>query len=292
MELRQLRYFVALCETRNFRRAAARLNLSQPPLTVAIRRLEQELGERLFDRGPREVTLTPAGAAALEAAQMTLAHAENFRAAVRNGAAGERGRLRVGFVESATFDLLPRVIPQFRSRYPLIELVLEEATSSAIGEALKSGDLDVGLVRLPLQASAMIETRVIDRDVLHLAVPAASALAGGEAIPLERAADLPFVVHGKVSVLHLISLMACQRAGFAPRIAQEAAQVSAILSLVRSGLGVALVPGRASAALPKGVCLVELADAVAIETGIALPKSRIIPAARNFAEIADSQSVS
>ncbi|RYE03059.1 MAG: LysR family transcriptional regulator [Sphingomonadales bacterium] len=289
MELRQLRYFVAVAEARNFRRAAVQLNMSQPPLTVAIQRLEQELGERLFDRSAREVTLTPAGAAALELARSTLAQAQNFRAAVRDGAAGDRGRLRIGLVESATFALLPRVIPLFRARYPLVELVLEGATSQDIVRRLESGDMDVGLVRLPLLASRAVETRTVEQDELHLAVPTASRLAKLGTIALDQVADEPFILHGRVSVLHLISLMACQEAGFTPRVTQEAAQVSAILSLVRSGLGVALVPGRARAALPSDVRLLALARPVPVETGVALPRIRASRPAVNFAELCDSE---
>src|SRR5207248_2309727 len=110
MELRQLRYFVALAETQNFHRAAERLNMAQPPLTVAIRKLEDELGARLFDRSVRGAALTPAGAAALDVARATLMQADRLREAVREGADGERGRLRVGFIGSATFELLPRII--------------------------------------------------------------------------------------------------------------------------------------------------------------------------------------
>ena len=126
MELRQLRYFVMLAETGNFHRAAERLNMSQPPLTVAIRKLEEELGAALFIRSARGVALTAAGRASLEMARATLAQADRFREAAREGAAGERGRLRVGFVGSATFELLPRLIAEYRRRYPAVELVLEE----------------------------------------------------------------------------------------------------------------------------------------------------------------------
>lgn len=288
MELRHLRYFVALAEARNFRRAAERLNMSQPPLTVAIQRLEQELGERLFDRGAREVVLTAAGAAALEFARLTLVQAQNFRAAVRDGAAGERGRLRIGFVESATFALLPRTIPLFRSRYPQVELVLEEATSQDIARRLEAGDLDVGLVRLPLLANRAVETRTVERDELHLAVSSDSRFGKLKTIALERVADEPFILHGRVSVFHLITLTACQEAGFTPRVAQEAAQVSAILSLVRSRLGVALVPARARATLPSDVRLLPLTQPVPVEMGVALPRTGASRPASNFAVACDS----
>ena len=200
MELRHLRYFVALAETGNFHRAAELLNMSQPPLTVAIRKLEAELGTALFDRGPRGVTLPPAGIAALDTAHATLAQAERFHRTVREGSTGERGRLRVGFVGSAVFELLPRIIPAFRERYPLVELVLEETTSVGIVRNIQAGTMDVGLVRLPLLELAAVETRVVDRDELHVAISVASPLAHGDKIALEMLKSEPFILQARVSV--------------------------------------------------------------------------------------------
>lgn len=286
MELRQLRYFVMLAETRNFHRAAERLNMSQPPLTVAIRKLEDELGAPLFTRSARGVTLTSAGRASIEVARATLAQADRFREIVAEGAAGERGRLRVGFVGSATFELLPRIIPEYRRRYPRVELVLEEATSVEIARKLAGGELDVGLVRLPLMEIAAIDTVAIDPDELHAALPSASPLGKDGVVRLEALAAEPFVLQSRISVLHSVTLNACHAAGFVPVVAQEAAQLSAVLALVRSGLGVALVPSRAARSVPQGVRLVPLAQRVPIETGVALPRAGASPMASNFAAIA------
>ena len=286
MELRQLRYFVALAETGNFHRAAERLNMSQPPLTVAIQKLEAELGTALFVRGTRGVTLSPAGRAALDMAQATLAHAGRFIQAAREGGAGERGKLRVGFVGSATFELLPRIIPEYRRLYPAVELVLTEATSISIARKLAEREFDVGLVRLPLTEVAALETYVIDPDELHAALPETSTLGRSGSVPLEALKDEPFILQSRASVLHLAALQACQLAGFVPAVAQEAEQLSAVLALVRSGLGVALVPSRAARSVPQGVRLVSLAVRVPIETGVALPRGDAGPLARNFAAIA------
>jgi DNA-binding transcriptional LysR family regulator len=292
MELRQLRYFVALAETGNFHRAAERLNMSQPPLTVAIRKLEASLGTPLFDRGPRGVTLTAAGAAALDTARAALAQAEQFHRTVREGGMGERGRLRVGFVGSSVFELLPRIIPSFRRRYPLVELVLEEATSVGIVRALQEGTMDVGLVRLPLLETAAVETRVVEQDELHAAIPANNHLASRDKIALQALENEPFVLQSRVSVLHARTLMACHDAGFAPRVAQEAAQFSAVLSLVQSGLGVALVPSRAVRSVPQGVRLVRLANRVPIDIGVALSQGIVSLSARNFANMIDIAKLS
>lgn len=291
MDLRQFRYFVALAEARNFRRAAERLNMSQPPLTVAIRKLEEEVGTALFERGPRGVELTAAGASALPAARATLAEAKRFGAAAREGARGEVGELRIGFVGSATFELLPRLVPRFRHQYPMVELVLEEASSVEIARRLQVRELDIGLVRLPLLEVAAIETRLIDHDELHLAVHTSSRFSRQDVVALEALAREPFVLQSRISVLHAISLMACHDAGFAPLIAQEATQLNAVLSLVRSGLGVALVPARAATAAPQGVKLIRLECRVPIETGLALPAERPTRPAMNFASLIDPVEV-
>ncbi len=286
MELRQLRYFVALAETRNFHRAAERLNMSQPPLTVAIRKLEEELGTTLFVRGTRGVTLTAAGRASLDAAQAALTQAERFREAAREGAAGARGQLRVGFVGSATFELLPRIVPEYRRRFPAVELILSEATSQDIARRLVTGELDVGLLRLPLMEVLPVETTCVDADELHAALPADSPLTEARSLRLEALADQPFVLQSGVSVLHAITLNACHDAGFVPRVVQEAPQLSAVLALVSSGLGVALVPSRAARSIPKGVRLVPLVRRLPIETGVAVPRTLPSPLATNFATIA------
>jgi len=296
MDLRQLRYFTTLAETLNFHRAAERLNISQPPLTVAIRNLEEELGAPLFVRGSRGVTLTAAGEVALEAARAALAQAEQVRVAVREGASGERGRLRIGFVGSAVYTLLPRLIPPYRKRYPNVDLVLEEGISGEIAARTRRGELDVGLVRLPLLDPADLDLQVIDTDELVAAVPAASPLAARRSLALEALAREPFILYTPKSVLHATILMACHQAGFTPKVAQEAAQGHTLLSLVQSGLGVALVPSQATRYAPEGVKLLRLATAPRIETGVALPRQGASPAARNFQRIAraqiDSESIS
>lgn len=288
MELRQLRYFVALAEAQNFHRAAARLNMSQPPLTVAIRRLEDELGAKLFDRNSRGVTLTAAGAAALDLARQSLSSAERFRDAVKEGRAGDRGLLRVGYVGSATFEILPRLIPEFRRRYPNVDLELRESTSVDIARRLERGAMDVGLIRLPLLDAAQVETRTIDRDEMHVAVRRDSRFVRGDVIELASLANESFVVQGRISVLHAVTLMACHEAGFVPQIAQEAEQLSAVLSFVRSGLGIALVPSRAASAVPRDVKLLRLAVPVRIETGVAIARHNAPPAAVNFVALSDT----
>lgn len=286
MELRQLQYFSTLAETLNFRRAAERLHISQPPLTVAIRKLEDELGAPLFVRSSRGVALTDAGKAALEFARTALSSAGSIRRAVHEGCAGERGRLRIGFVSSAVYALLPAIIPRFRRRYPHVDLALEEMTSADIAPRLRARELDVGLVRMPLLDRERLAAEVVETDELVIALPEAHPLAAGRRLSLGRLADEAFVAFPRYSVLHAASLTACRDAGFAPRVAQEAAQVHTILSLVQSGLGVALVPSRAVRYAPDGVELMTLDAPPRIAIGLALRDEAPSPAAERFRAVA------
>jgi DNA-binding transcriptional LysR family regulator len=269
MDLRQLRYFSALAETLNFHRAAERLHISQPPLTVAIRKLEEDLGTMLFVREPRGVRLTAAGAAALPSARAVLAAAEAFRTSVRQGAAGLSGRLSIGFIGSAIGHLLPSLVSPFRTAYPQVELALEELSSAEIVAAIAARRLDLGLVRLPLMDAAAVTTTVIERDELVVALPVSDRLARMAALPLATLSDHGFILYSPVSVLNATIRIACQRAGFTPRVAQEAVQVQTILSLVEAGLGVALIPSYSARFAGEGVRIVPLRDPIPLEMGLA-----------------------
>jgi DNA-binding transcriptional LysR family regulator len=153
MNLKQLHQFIALAETGNFHRAAEQLHMAQPPLSISIRKLEEELGSALFDRTSTGVVLTPAGKAMLESARATLFHAEQCRQAVRDTREGVGGLIRLGFVGSATYELLPRLIPSFRDRYPKVGLEFYEATSAEILEGLATRRFDAGLLRYPCWSS-------------------------------------------------------------------------------------------------------------------------------------------
>jgi len=285
VDLRQLRYFNALAETLNFHRAAERLHISQPPLTVAIRKLEEDLGVALFERDPRGVRLTTAGLAAVAPAREALAAAEKVREAVRQGAAGLRGRLSIGFIGSAIGELLPRIVSPFRHAYPEVELALEEMNSVEIVRAIAARRLDVGLVRLPVMDSAPVAIDVIETDELVAVLPASDVLARRKTLDLGALADRSFIIYSPVSVLHATIRLACHRAGFTPRVAQEAVQVQTILSLVKAGLGVALIPGRSARFAGEGVRIVTLSDPVPIAMGIARADEPSV-LARNFVRTA------
>lgn len=269
MNLQQLHYFSVLADTLNFHKAAERLGMSQPPLTVAIRKLETELGVSLFERHPRGVSLTDTGMAALVPARKAIAEATSVREAAHLGAIGHSGQLTVGFVGSAVNELLPRTVSLFRKQYPLVDLALEEMTSADAARHIASGKIDVGLVRLPIMDSTSVMVDVVERDTLVAALPVAWEISAKGMIDLGELADQPFILFKSISVLNATVRMACQQAGFVPRVAQEAIQVQTILSLVHAGLGVALVPAKTARFVPEGVVLSPLTSPVAIEMGIA-----------------------
>lgn len=295
MKLAQIRQFVALAEEGSFRRAAGMLNMAQPPLSVGIRKLEEDLGATLFVRGARGVRLTAAGEAALASARQVLGKVEEMRNAVRQTEAGERGRLRVGFVASATLELLPRLLIAFRAKYPQIELKLEESRTADLLEDVEQGRIDVAIVRVPVMNETRVAITPLEDDRMCLAVQKGSKWSGRKSVRLGALRDESFIVfsHDRVPSMHAITMLMCQQEGFVPRVAEEAGQMQTILCLVESGIGVALVPGVA-AHQAGGFDLVEIEGAERLpNVGLALAtgSGENDTAAANFRAIAVNQVV-
>lgn len=249
MELRQLRHFLAVAETRNFSRAAERLHIAQPALSISIRKLEEEVGARLFDRGTRDTLLTEAGQMALASARSALAHVDEIGRLAAAVSKGEAGLLRIAFVGGASYRVLPTHLPEFRRRYPAVRLDLLESTSIEIVDNVRSGLIDLGIVRHPLMDATGLATRVVEDDPLVAVVPRGHRLAAKSRLRLQDLAEEPFIQFSKARApsVNAIIALACRRSGFEPRVAQEALQIQTIISLVESGLGVALVPAAARA---------------------------------------------
>lgn len=244
MDLRRIRQFVVLAETLNFRKAAVQLHMAQPPLSVSIQKLEAELGTKLFTRGSSGVALTPSGRAALAEARRLLFHNDQFIEAAGSAAEGTGGTLHVGFVGSCTSGMLQRLVPQFRAEYPGVELTLREATSMTILRQIENDELDIGIVRTPLLDSTPAQLVMLERDEFMAAIPRGNPLAARSDLSLADFANESFVMYTRnfAAGLHSAAMLACQHAGFVPRVAQEATQVQTVLAMVESGLGVALVP--------------------------------------------------
>lgn len=244
MDLRRIRHFVTLAETLNFRRAAERLHMAQPPLSVSIQKLEADLGVKLFNRESTGVSLTPSGRAVLIEAKKLLFHSGQLRETAKSTLDGTGGTLQIGFVGSASYGMLQTLLPLYRAQYPGVELVLREATSLAIMQQLEDNTLDIGLVRVPLLHPSKATLVPLQREDYIAALPRGNPLADKGLLKLADMAGEPFIMYSPTQAagLHSTAMFACQQAGFIPRVTQQAVQVQTVLALVESGLGVALVP--------------------------------------------------
>ena len=245
VELRLWRQFVAVAEELHFGRAARRLHMTQPPLTQAIAQLERLLAVRLFERSKRSVELTPVGEALLPQARELLARAQALPAQARAAAGGAIGRLRIAFVSTVGFSLLPEWLRAWRVQQPQVQLELIEATGDVQLEALARGDVDAGfMLHSPGFAPTGLSHLRVAREPLVLALPEAHPLAGSARLPLAAVLQEPLVLFPRriVPSLHDAIFGMYHAAGTEPRIAQEAIQMQTIVNLVSAGLGLAWVP--------------------------------------------------
>ena len=244
IDLRLLRQFVAVAEEQHFHRAAARLHMSQPPLTAAIRRLEEQIGALLVIRGHRTVGLTAAGEVLLVQARHTLQQAAHAVEATREAAAGRSGQVRVAYVGSALYGRLPQLIRAFRRSHPQVRLELREATSRQQQHMLAKGEIDLGVLIPPIPISPGVQLQDFDVDALAIALPHAHPLASVGSLRMEDLAGEEFVswpaVEGEGFHSHVTRQ--CVAAGFMPKVVQEAHGMHAVLSLVAVETGIAIVP--------------------------------------------------
>jgi len=260
MELRLLRYFTVVAEELHFSRAAARLHMAQPPLSQQIRRLEEELGVQLLARTKRRVELTEPGRQFLASAREILAQADRAVAQVQREARGEVGEIAIGMVSSASYgDTLPRVLRVYRERHPSVAITLHEMSSGEQQTALREGRIQVGFLRPPLHEPGLATTTVL-REPLVAVLPADHPLASRKRIPLAALAGDPFILIPRSHGLgHLDLVMgACLRAGFTPRIAQEAREIQTVVGFVAAGFGVSLLPETVQRLTHSGVAYVPL----------------------------------
>lgn len=251
MELRHLRYFIAVAEEGHVTRAAERIGIQQPPLSQQIRALEEELGVQLFRRKPRGVELTEAGRAFLSGTQDVIKQIEQSVATARRTARGEQGQISVGFTSSAPFHpFVPQVISAFRQARPLVSLTMEESGTTDLIEALRSERIDVAIVRSRVANSEGLALTTLLEEPMVVALPAAHPLtqktANGAPAPVSLTELLSdsFVVYRRRTGpgLYDAVIAACQTAGFSPQIGQEAPRIGSTLNFVAAGLGVSIVP--------------------------------------------------
>lgn len=243
MELRQLRYFVAVAQEQNFTRAARRLNIAQPPLSRQIRQLEHETGVLLIERGLRPVRLTEAGKLFYDQAVQALDHVERMVEMTRRLAAAARPRIGIGFVSSTLYGYLPEVIRRYRVERPEVEISLLELTSLEQIPALKEGRIDVGFGRIP-HGDPQVDRVLMRNEPLLAALPATHPLAARADLRLADLAHLPLVVYPKAPrPSYADQVLALYRAcGLRPSLVHEVKELQTALGLVAAESGVALVP--------------------------------------------------
>ncbi|SHM06520.1 transcriptional regulator, LysR family [Bradyrhizobium lablabi] len=255
-DLSQLRCFVTVAEELHFGRAAARLNMTQPPLSRQIQVLEHIVEAPLLERTSRSVRLTPAGRSFLPEAKRILRLAESASQVARRIATGKAGSIKIGFTAATAYGFMPELVAACRTRLPEVDLSLKEMVSGDQLEALASGQIDVGLLRPPVARSEFASIRVVAEPLLA-AVPEAHPLAAVEIVAPKDLDGQPFVMYSPYESRYFHDLLVTQftRADILPRYVQHLSQIHSILAMVRAGLGLAVVPEAAASLNFRGVTL-------------------------------------
>lgn len=287
MELRHLRYFVTVAEELNFRRAAERLHIEQPPLSRQIRQLEEELGVELFQRNKRGVALTKAGQAFLDEARLTLAQAERAVKAAQQTVKAQSLQLTIGFSICAFNRVLPEVIQLFRQTVPDAKITMTEMSTELQIQALLDESIDIGFLQPPI-VQPEITTRTLLREPLVVALAANHPLAHQERLELRSLVNQPFIIcpHHVKPDLYIQIMTLCQQAGFQPKIVQEASPPEVVLGFVESGMGISLVGAGAEVRHKAGVVYRPLVDPVPIlEIAVAWRTGKTSPVLNQFLQV-------
>lgn len=285
LELRQLRYFVAVADEMHFGRAALKLNMTQPPLSQAIQALEELLGAPLFIRNTRKITLSAAGLALLPEARRLLQQAAGFPAIAQRAAAGHIGQLNIAFVSIADYSVLPPFLRQFHEQYPAVQLNLKEATSDVQLTMLHAGEIDIGFLIPPIPAPlvTLLHYRKLLIEPLVLATPGNWGRAHPQTLSSYKESPLILFPRSIAPALHDLILSCFRQQGLTPTIGQEAIQMQTIIALVSAGMGIALVPQSVSNLQRPGVSYHTLPDLHAqVEIGVAWRQDTTSPALAQF----------
>ncbi|AYG61271.1 LysR family transcriptional regulator [Rhizobium jaguaris] len=261
MELRHIKYFLAVAEELNFTRAARRVGIGQPPLSNQIRDLEEEIGAPLFRRLPHGAELTEAGQVFLPEARAIIAKAEHAKALALRAARGELGRLRLGFTGSAAFSpIVPSAVRSFRRAYPEIDLTLQEAYTTLLLERLDAEELDAVFIRPGRADPPGFRTHSLGEEAMVIALPSGHPLADAAALPLSALSAEPFVLFPREAGPSLFDgiIAACRHAGFEPILGQIAPQITSLANLVAVELGVSVVPSAVAQIRVPGVTYVPI----------------------------------
>lgn len=288
IEIRHLRYFIAVAEELHFGRAAQRLHIAQPPLSQQIRRLEEMLGHALFLRTSRDVRLTAAGEELLERSRHTLAKIDADLSATQRIGRGEAGALTVGFIGSGMLTALPRMLGRYRRKFPQVDLQLREFYTTRLVEALLEGTVDIGFLRDAGPVDGL-DVEVVASEPFVVGLPRKHPLVAEKTVSVKSLQHEPFVLfarsYGSVAWQKTVGI--CEAHGFLPRVVQEAPQWLTIMTLVGAGLGVTIAPACVEKLNVEGTVCRRLRPKTAdTNLELAYRASEVRPIARAFSDLA------
>ena len=289
MELRQIRSFLSIAETLHFGRTAEMIHLSQPALSLQIRALEDEIGVRLFERNRRKTALTAAGVAFREDATGALLRLDQAVHKAKLAASGKLGSLRIGFVSTAGNEIVPAIIRQFRELNAEVEFFLRNILTIDQIQMLEARSLDIGFLRLPIGEHSGLEVVTVHREPFVLVVPSSHKLAKRKRVRLREASGQDFVMYERTYApgFHDLIFGMLRDAGIIPNVRQTAGEMPMLISLVDSGMGVAILPASAVKSSVASVVACEIADKIPMsEIGIAVQKGNRAPVVDNFRSLA------
>ncbi|AFZ60583.1 LysR family transcriptional regulator [Anabaena cylindrica FACHB-243] len=285
MELRHLRYFIAVAEELHFSKAAEKLHIAQPPLSQQIQQLEAELGVKLFDRKTkRQVQLTEAGKVFLQEAYQLLEQLKTAVALTQRTGRGETGKLRIGFTSLVIYDLLPLILRKFREQFLAVEIELLELTTSQQEQALRDSLINVGFAHPPLEDDTL-SYECIHKETLVVALSSTHSLAQKDYISVRSLLNEPLIMFPRYLAPGLYDriMSLFHQANFSPNITQEAVQMQTIIGLVSAGMGAAITPSSLQNLQRSGVVYRPILEkAPLIETAIIWQQHRLTPIVENF----------
>jgi len=294
MELRHLRYFVAVADELNFTRAAQRLGITQPSLSSQIRQLETEMGTPLLRRETRGVELTDAGKLMFEEARVILAEVERAKTGIGRRARGETGKINIGSAGATYFHpLIPTIIHEFKKKYPDVVLTPEESNTSLSLARVRAGAIDLAFVRPPFSDTDGLGFEPLVKEPVLMVFPAEHPLSRSKSAPLSALAQERIILFTRTinPPLYDDILAAIARAGFSPQLAQEAPQAASAIPMVAAGLGVTLAPKSMSRLQPDGVVFIPIEGAsLSAEICLAYRRTQRSAAVRNFVTVARRQA--
>ena len=291
MELRHLKYFIAVAEELHFSRAAKRLNMAQPPLSQQIQQLENELGVQLFFRTNRQVKLTDAGKIFLKNAYSIFKDIEKTCIVTRQTAKGKMGAIIVGFTGTATFDILPKLIQSYRTKYPAVMISVQQLNSAVQLELLLKNEINIGIICTNIR-NPNLAFNIIRREPFVVALPQKHYLSiKDEPIEVQELSSELFImtVRSDGETYYDLIIRICQNAGFSPNIIQEVHELHTALALVSAGIGIVLVPQSLQKIHIDGVIYRPLKNSLFLETALAWRKDEHSLLVDNFLEMAKTE---